>query len=189
MVDIATVSVISSAAVAGLTIAANVFTGERQRRHEADLDFEARVWERKSEALFEVIRQCHRLADSDRPVTDDNRVGYALEMSKMLDMLHDQVSTVEAFASSRCRTELRGLIEALRAGGVTHRDGADVAHWRNQSLDTPSDDYESKRTYWAWAEQSEKRAVANFDPDIDDLRARAVRLLEAARESVRRPKD
>lgn len=189
MVDIATVSVLSSAALAGLTIAANVYGGERQRRHEADLDFEKRVWERKSEALFEVIRQCRSLADSAQSVTDENRLTYALNMSKMLDTLHDNLSTVEAFASSKCREELSGFVEALRSGGVKHRHGRDVDHWRDLAVETPIHDMQSKMLYSSWRKQSEAKAVADFDPDLDDLRARAERLLEAARESVRRPKD
>ncbi|MEP7739152.1 hypothetical protein ABKW28_15990 [Nocardioides sp. 31GB23] len=189
MVDIATVSVVSSAALAGLTIAANVYGGERQRRHEADLDFEKRVWERKSEALFEVIRQCRTLADSDAPVDDTNRLAYALDMSKMLDTLHDNLSTVEAFASSKCREGLTDLIEALRNGGVKHRHGRDVDHWRGLAADTSIEETQGRWLYYSWRKQSEAKAVADFDPDLDDLRARAEHLLEAARESVRRAKD
>jgi hypothetical protein len=84
VVDIATVSVVSSALLAGLTIGANLLAGERQRRHEADLDFEARVWDRKSEALFEVMNQ-YRLLIGAGNVTELNRTTYALDLSKLLD--------------------------------------------------------------------------------------------------------
>jgi hypothetical protein len=54
MVDIATVSVVSSGLVALGTIAVNFIGGERQRRHEADLDFETEC--RLLEAARESVR-------------------------------------------------------------------------------------------------------------------------------------
>jgi hypothetical protein len=148
------------------------------------------VWERKSEALFTVIHQCRMLADSDAPVTDDNRLTYAVNLSKMLDKLHDTRSTVEAFASSRCREELTGLIEALRNSGVKEGVGGRVDHHWKKSLEVkPSEDFKTWDLHMGWRKEAEEEAVADFEPDLSDLRARAERLLEAARESVRRPKD
>ncbi len=187
--DIATVSVVSTAAVAGLTIATNVYTGERQRRHETDLDFEKRVWERKSEVLLKVIQECQRLRASDDPVTEDNRVTYALNLSRMLDTLHDTRPTVEAFASSRCRESLTDLIDAFEKSGVKYDVGRRAEHWLDKALKTGLADMESRRRYRDWRQKAEEEAVADFGPDLTDLRARAERLLEAARESVRRAKD
>jgi hypothetical protein len=189
MVDIATVSVVSSATLAGLTIAANVLTGERQRRHEADLDFEKRVWERKSDALFEVIDLCRRVIDG-MPLTDDNRLEYALDLSKTLDDLSARLSAVEAFASSRCRQELTDFMAALRDSGVKHAAGRSVDHFRSKSGEvSPLEDLSQWQRYVDWRKEAEADAVADFKLDLPDLRARAERLLEAARESVRRPKD
>lgn len=187
--DIATVSVVSSATLAGLTIAANVYSGERQRRHETDLDFEKRVWERKSEVLLKVIEECRTLIASVEPVTDDNRLNYALHLSKMLDRLDDTRSTVEAFASSRCREALTDLIDAFEASGVKYDMGRRAEHWLNKSLEAGLEDIESRRRYQDWRADAEKQAAEGFNPDLPGLRRRAEHLLEAARESVRRPKD
>lgn len=188
MVDIATVSVISSAALAGGTILANFVGGERQRGHEADLDFERRVWERKSEALFSLMQECRFLADSDIPLTDENREGYALDLSKSLDRLHEVRSAIDAFASTRTRTELTGLMDTMLAGGAKHRYGNDAGRYFDLWIEAGTD--WDNRKYWREQEAAAKaRAVEDFDPDMDDIRARAERLLEAARESVRRPKD
>lgn len=189
MVDIATVSVVSSAALAGLTIAVNVYSGERQRRHEADLDLEKRVWERKSAALFEVIDQCRRVVDGV-DLTDDNRLSYALDLSKSLDALLGQFSAVEAFASTRCRQELSGLVGALRESGVKQGVGREVAHYIEVGMEvSPIDHPKRWGRFRDWRKEAEERALADFEPDLSELRERAGRLLEAARESVRRPKD
>lgn len=116
--DIATVSVVASALVALGTLAVNFIGGERQRSHEADLDFEKRVWEEKSQALFAVIKECRVMIDSDDSLTDDTRQSWALYLSRRLDTFTDAQATVEALASTRCRTELTGLVEAMRSSGV-----------------------------------------------------------------------
>lgn len=190
MVDIATVSVISSAALAGLTIAAGVFGGERQRTHEADLDFEKRVWDRKSEALFTVIEKCRMLIASDDPVTDDNREAYALNLSKTLDSLHNVRSTVEAFASSQCRAQLALLIEALEESGVKHDLGRRADYWLKMSMEVQGiENFEQKRRYSDRQKEVQREAAADLDLDLPRLRTVAQALLEAARESVRRPRD
>lgn len=195
MPDIATVSVIASATLAALTIGANVFTGERQRRHEADLDFEGRVWDQKSTALFAVIRECHRITERGY-VTDANRLGYALRLSEVLDALHALLPAVEAFASSQCRKELNGLINELQRQGVKMGAAGRAAHWRKQYLDAfpetgvhPVKDMQRQVRYHQWAQEAEQEAVKEFKPDLPELRGRAQELMDAARESVRRPKD
>jgi hypothetical protein len=190
MVDIATVSVVSSSLVALGTLGVTFVGGERQRKHESDLDFEARVWERKSEALFTVMEQCRRVIESNDPVTDDNRLSYALEASKVLDKLHGARPTVEAFASSRCRDELNGLIEVFEQCGVQYGTGARVARlWKQEMETSPSEDYETWKRVGEWRKDAEGEVIVGFEPDLDLWHRQAQRLLDAARESVRRPKD
>jgi hypothetical protein len=199
MVDIATVSVVSSSLVALGTIAANFIGGERQRSHETDLDFERRVWEEKSKALFAVIRDCRAVIDSDDPLTDDSRKSWALYLSKRLDAFTDVQATIEAFASTECRTALTDLIDALRSAGVKDYLGNRVKRYEDLMakvpLSPPSDtqstlaEVKQRQKYRQWIEETEQAAVTDFNPDLPDLQARAQRLLEAARGSVRRPKD
>lgn len=187
--DIAIVSVISSAVVALGTIGANFISGERQRSHEADLDFERRVWERKSEALFAVIERARSLADSADPVTDDNRLTYALNLSRLLEALLDNRAAVEAFASSDCRTALTALIDAMEAQGVKSDVGAREARYTSQAMKAGIANVDSYNFYRDLAKEVDQEALAEFEPDLAALNARAERLLEAARLSVRCPKE
>jgi hypothetical protein len=209
MVDIATVSVVSSGLVALGTIVTNSIGGERQRSHETDLDFEKRVWERKSEALFGVIHECRTMLDTlDREELNDddhNRLWWALHLSRRLDALHDVRSTVEALASSECRSALTSLVEAMTEQGVEQYVGRRVDSYRTQMseddppetsgdalvarLDPRMQKIRRHQRYREWINEAEQEALADFNPNLPDLQSRAHRLLEAARESVRRPKD
>lgn len=199
MVDIATVSVVSSALVALGTIAVNFIGGERQRSHEAGLDFEKRVWERKSESLFAVIQECRALLDADEPLVDETRTWWALGLSRHLDALRNVRSTVEAFASARCRVELTELVDAMSAQGVKEYLGHRVDRYNKLMLEVPfSDTYSTqdiqkevaqRNRYREWIKETEDEALVDFAPDLVDIHERAARLLEAARESVRRPND
>lgn len=189
MVDVATVSVVSSAAVALGTLAVNFIGNERQRKHEADLDFERRAWDRKSEALFSLMEECRFLIDSDIPITDSNRQAYALDLSRSLDRLHGVRAAVDAFASTRCRIELTGIMDVMQSGGVKHHSGEEARRYLNYSVETDIDDIEMRRRWRELEDAGKARAVENFDPNMNDIRARAARLLDATRESVRRPKE
>ena len=205
--DIAAVSVVSSGVVALGTIVANFIGGERQRSHETDLDFEKRVWDRKSDALFQVIEECRTMLDSFGGVEmkDENRVWWALHLSRRRDALRDVRSTVEALASSECRGDLTAVIEAMDAQGVKEYLGRRVDRHREQMfadappeasaeqllgrLDPQARFFERMQRYGEQIKETEARAVADFQPDLVELRERTERLLESARASVRRPKD
>ncbi|GAA4757395.1 hypothetical protein GCM10023350_48760 [Nocardioides endophyticus] len=189
MVDIATVSVVSSAGLAALTIAANVFTGERQRKHESDLDFERRVWDKKSEALFVVIETCEELIEAPDPEGESDQ-WLAFGLSRLLDALTANRAAVDAFASSTCRNELTSLIKAMNGGGVKEGLGRrwDRLWDRLREVDIRTD-YERWKSVWEQREKAESEVLDGFAPDMQVLRGQAERLLEAARESVRRPKD
>ena len=185
MVDVAGVSVVSSAAVALGSIVVTVYNAERQRSHEADLDFEKRVWDRKSAAIFTLMEECRELSDFPN-TADDNRTGQAVRLSRMLDTLLDARPIVDAFASTRCSRELTALIEGLVAAGVAGGYGNDARYWWGKARAAPA--HESL-TFRQFAKESEEDAASGFEPDLDALRAQAKRLYGAARESVRRAKD
>jgi hypothetical protein len=50
-------------------------------------------------------------------------------------------------------------------------------------------DMKSWRQHSEWRKEAEATAVADFDPDLSALETHAKQLIEAARESVRRPRD
>lgn len=167
----------------------NFIGGERQRRHESDLDFERRVWDEKSEALFIVMRVCHNIADDYPALTEANRKPYALNLSRRLDALAEVRPTIEAFASRRCSDDLSDLIDELVAAGVKYHEGRRAHILMEQVVDISLDDTAAWERNRAEREKSAALAMEHFAPDLDGLRYKALRLLEAARESVRRPKD
>jgi hypothetical protein len=63
---IALASVVSSAAVAILTLVINALTKRGDRKHAASLDFEKRVWETKSGALLDLIAKCESIRSAIR---------------------------------------------------------------------------------------------------------------------------
>lgn len=96
---------------------------------------------------------------------------------------------------------MTGLIEAMRSGGVKDYLGNRADRFEKESYNiieydpatTPTSDLlkdmDRRKRYREWADEAKKQAAADFAPDLDDMQARAQRLLDAARESVRRPKD
>lgn len=189
MVDVAAVSVITSGAVAIGSILVTVYNAGRQRQHEADMDFEKRVWDQKSEALFSVMTTSRMLATDGDAITDANRMTYALNLSKRLDDLHAARGVVDAFASTRCAVALTLLIDAMRDGGVKHNLGYRVSRLGEQSMKLDPTDFDLSGRYREWRNEAEQSALQDFDPDLADIRKRAGDLFDAARESVRRPKD
>jgi hypothetical protein len=190
MVDVAAISVVSSGLVALGTIAVNFVGGERQRKHESGLDFERRVWDKKSESLFSLIQESRVLTNYEDPIPEKYQEWHALNLSRVLDALYESQAPVEAFASEDCRRELAGLIEAMRKGGVKGDVGRRSNLWFNKMREVnPTEDYATWSRYMKYRNEAGEEAVANFDPDIKDFQVRAGRLLEAARQSVRRARD
>lgn len=189
MVDIATVSVVSSAAVALGTLIVNFVGGERQRKHESDLDFERRVWDEKSEGLFIAMKVSRNLLDGYEPITDENRGTYALNLSRRLDALVEVRPTIDAFASTECRKALAELIEGLTRGGVKTYFGRRHDSLLTAMMNLDVNDHSGWQRNKDSRDEAQAKAVEFFDPDLEYLHDRAYRLLEAARESVRRPKD
>jgi hypothetical protein len=190
MVDIAAISVVSSSVVALGTIATTFIGGERQRKHESDLDFENRVWDKKAEALFAVIQACEELIEAPDPEEGEADSWLALGLSRVLDDLAYKRAAVDAFASTTCRQNLNILIKTMKDGGVKGGLGRrwDRLWDRLREVDVKTD-FERWSGLWEQRQKVEQEVVDGFAPDMPALRASAGNLLEAARQSVRRAKD
>lgn len=190
MVDIAAISVVSSAVVALGTIATTFIGGERQRKHESDLDFEKRAWAKKSEALFAVIQVCEELIEAPDPQEGNSDSWLAFGLSRVLDDLTDNRAAVGAFASTTCREDLNVLIRAMKNGGVKRGLGRRWDRlWDDLRQVDIATDYERWEGLWERRKKAEEEVVDGFAPDMPALRTSAGNLLEAARQSVRRAKD
>lgn len=191
MVDIATVSVISSAAVAGITVASNLLAGERQRSHETKLDFEKRVWQLKSETLFIAIKESRSLLAYEDTIPLDERAGSAVHLSEILDRLTDVSPSIDAYASSESREALERVIEALHDAGIREGVGKRVRRYSKLAREAPTgiENFPTLQKYMQWREDATKEASERFTGAMATVKRRADELIACARRSVREPRD
>lgn len=198
--------------VALATLVLNYRSGEKQRQHEADLDFRGRVWERKSEALFEVIKDCEQIVDTPWSPEDSVREEAAVSLSQVLDRLDAQRPTIHALASEDCRNGLHDLMARLVSAGVKHGEGNEAAKWRARAKEldasteirpdrpggftaVPPDEaarLQTKFRFEKWEKQHRAEAFKDLTlpPSVlADIMDSATALREAARESIGRPRD
>ncbi|KQY55667.1 hypothetical protein ASD11_14220 [Aeromicrobium sp. Root495] len=191
MVDIATVSVISSAAVAGITVASNLLASERQRSHETRLDFEKRVWQLKSETLFVAIKESRSLLAYEDTVVAEERATSAVHLSELLDRLTDVSPSIDAYASSESREALDRVIEALQDAGIMEGIGQRVRHYSKLVREAPSgiENFPTLQRRIQWQEDATNAASEGFTGAMVTVKQYADELLACARRSIREPRD
>ncbi len=186
--DIATISVIASAAVALGSLGVTAWNAERQRKHERGLDFEQRVWEEKSKALFAIIEQCREFLDLEVRMDRLDEHGHKIisaEFGQRLDRLTDQMPTVEAFASQECREALHDLVAGMRAGGVKRGYGSLFRQLGEQARSTDDANERGRIEQRRW--DLLDLTSDGFDLDMQQAKQLSQRLLDAARQSARTP--
>jgi hypothetical protein len=180
---VALVSVVSSGAVALGGLLVTYRSGREQRKHESGLAYEARAWERKSEALFGVIAAGRLLIDS----IQSNDPALARVVHRVVLELEDVGPVVEAYASGECRTafvELQHLLNGSYELAMVER----ALYHHNVVLEVRvADDYNSAAD--VFHEDQEQRllrdAKASLTFDLQTAQAWAEKLIDAARKSVR----
>ena len=93
---VALASVVSSGLVALGGLWLTYRTGHEQRKHEADLAYEERAWETKSEGLFKVIAAARVLVDTLSDPNEHGRNTIGLVAFAVRDSLEEEVPLVEA---------------------------------------------------------------------------------------------
>jgi len=111
--SIALVSVGSSALIAFATVVVSALGARDQRRHETDLSFEGRVWERKVDAHLDLIRHVLALQKAAR---DPDTWSLAMDMATANKEILEKIQpTLAAYASRRCLEDLDKLLDLWRS--------------------------------------------------------------------------
>ena len=99
---VAIVSVAISGGVALATLVFNWLMRRGDREHTSSLEFEKRVWERKSTALLDLVAQCQAILEAIARDAGD------------LDTAHRQFAVLQTFHQVHFRLEAPELVPMLR---------------------------------------------------------------------------
>lgn len=203
---VALTSVVASGVVAVGALALTWGNGVLQRRHERRTAHEERTWTTRSEGLFAVVGACRSLVDSiDRPgafgaidTLDRERGEYestvhehigvseiGVKVGDVADRLHALVPVMEVYGSAEARTAFHALRRMLRDSD--HDPNASdrlAAIRRGKAAAVDAKDYRSAATARRLEREVLEGARARLTVDLDELRERAVTVIEATRASL-----
>lgn len=202
-------SVVSSWLIAMGALYASYRGGSDQRRHEERLSLHERGWEQKSEGLFGVIAAARSLVDAiDRrgsleaiEALDGERGDYeaaahehigvsdvGVRVADVVDRLQRLVPVVEVYGTPACREAFHDLRQLLRDSGYDPRASERLeAVRRGKDAAIDASDYRSATTARRLEREVLEDARARLSIDLSGARAKAERLIEAAREDLGAP--
>ncbi len=200
---VALTSVIASGLLALGVVVLGYRTAREQRRQERQRDHDARAWERKADGLFDVVATARALIDAiDRPGNLDAIEAFDLErgdyqstvrehvgvsevgvrVGEVAERLHRLVPVVEVYGSPACREALHDLRTALRDSGHDPRAADRLAGIRRgKAAAVEAKDYHSAATARRLERELLEHARTRLTIELPDTRARAQRLIDAAR--------
>lgn len=203
---VALTSVIASGLVALGGLALTYRSGREQRRHEARLANDGRAWSLKSEGLFDLIATCRSLMDAiDRPgsidvietldlergdyqATIQEHIGVSeigIRVGDVVDRFNELVPVVEVYGSPSCRLGFDQLRRMLRDSGYDPRASDRLAAVRrSKAAAIDAKDYRGAATARRLEREILEEARTRLTIDLDDARAKADGLVDAARESL-----
>jgi hypothetical protein len=181
-------------------------SGSEQRRHEERLARQQRGWDKMLEGLFDVISSCRFLADAiDRRGSmevieelDAERGAFqsavkehlgvseiGVRVADVVDRLNHLVPIVEVYASTECRDAFHDLRRMLRDSGYDPRaaDRLDAVR-RSKSAAIDAKDYQGAATARRLERAVLEDARSRLTIDLGETRARAERLIDAARNDL-----
>lgn len=204
---VAITSVVASGLVAVTAFVTTFKNGQEQRRHELRLGYEERSWRRKSEGLFDVVASCRSLIDAiDRPgsleavealdrergdfhASAQEHVGVSevgVRVGDAVYRLNELDPVVEVYGSPACREAFDDLRQTLRDSGYDPRASDKVAAIRRgKAAAMDAKDYHSAATARRLEREVLETARSRLTIDLTETRAKAERLIETARESLR----
>lgn len=181
---VALVSVLTSGGVAAASVVYNFVNGRQQRKHEAGLAFEQRIWEEKRTVLIDVMTQCRILLFGlDRD--DGNAVMSVAEARHDIGLLG---GGVEAYASKACRDQFTKVQDILGRFSVDVLAQWQVEGAREEKENAiEAQDFERAARARATEKDALKAMLASLAAPLDRklLRTEVGRLMEESRESLR----
>lgn len=180
---VALASVVSSGVVAAGSLVLTYRGAKHQRQHEAALAFEAKAWDEKSKTLYNVIAGSRALTDA--MLSTDPRF-VVLSISRAAAQLDQLVGGVEAYASPACREafiDLRRRLHATTVPGWLHHVVSEIRMEKERAIDAM--DFERAAELKSHEQTEISQAVGGMIVDQSDVKIRAERLIEHARQSIR----
>lgn len=181
-------------------------SGSEQRRHEERLARQERGWEKASAGLFDLVSSCRSLTDaidkrgnleaiesldSERgafEATVQEHLGVSevgVRVADVVDRLDHLVPIVEVYGSPECRDAFHALRQVLRDSGYDPRAPERVdAIRRGKSAAIDAKDYRGAATARRLEREVLENARSRLTVDLDETRAKAERLIEAARKDL-----
>jgi hypothetical protein len=183
-VALASVLATGAVGIGGLVITYK--SGGAQRKHETRLAHTARVWEQKSQALLDVITLARRLIDRLDSPREAVRESFGVHLAEEARRLDELVAPIEAHASSECRQAFESLRSLLAESDFDAFAEDDIEHFRRQKWDAlDAGDFEEAARARSEERATIKQANSVLRLDADEVRARARRVIETARASLR----
>ncbi len=208
--DVALVSVIATSAVAVAAVVFQGLSGRGQRKHESQLAYEQRVWDKKSEALFQCIGAAREAADALANVIPNlgsspegssmadrmrrlqweaSRYGPSVSVAESISNLRMRLAesgpVIEAFGSTQVRSDLLSLRAIMRHAyyeDVWLTEISDLRKEKVRLIDGQDFDGAAK------ARDKEKLALKGMTDTLtipDALDAALLKFIESARLSIR----
>lgn len=183
---VALTSVIATGSVGLGGLLVSYRSGSEQRRHEASLAHSARVWEQKSEALLAVVTIARRMIDTLDSPREVVRERFGLSLADVVWRLDELVAPIEAHASSECREAFDSLRSLLNQSKRDVGAEATIEAIRREKEDAiDAGNFEEAARLRNRERNRTKQVNEAHGLDADEVRMRARRLIETARESLR----
>jgi hypothetical protein len=192
-------------ALGGLFVAYR--SGWDQLRHQERLEHDKRAWQARSQGLFDVVATARALVDAidrrgsldtiealdaergDYQATTREHLGVSeigVRVADVVDRLQHLVPVVDVYCSPACREAFHELRLTLRDSGYDPRasDRLDAIR-RGKVAAVDAKDYRSAATARRLEREVLEDARTRLTLDLDETRAKAERLVDAARHDLR----
>lgn len=183
---VALASVITSGGVALGGLAATIWSGRQQRKHEARLAFEARAWDLKSDSLLRVIAVVRQLSDTLLSPVNRTKQGLGVLVPHVLETLDEHVATVETYGSRDCRTafdDLRALLDESNPDRMAPFWIATYRRQKEEAID--AQDFQRAMELAGKEKDLLAKTTNELTADFDVLLQQIRTLIDAARDSLR----
>jgi hypothetical protein len=191
----AIVSVVSSATVALTTLGVNAFTRRGDRKHEARLDYQQRIWEDKRAALVAVMGDCdvirstcskRQVGPPDMPTDVYRRIEVLLTVESLRSRLSAQRGPLVAYADKSVWELFETLTNIIDS--QTEEHWADlfvlenIRHQRKSAADR--DDFAEHVRIRREESETQREVGERCTLDVDALRALCASIIDTARRDL-----
>lgn len=189
---VALASVISSGGVAVVTLVVNALMRRGDRKHASSLEFEKRVWERKSAATFDLITRCRDISkaagDADDGGAEDLNQLRCRVLQTFEEHIRIEVPELIAFGSVPLNDAVARLQKvadaALRSDAIFYLlDLSELRKAKEAAVD--SQDFDVAAATRNEEKELQRRVGELSNIDLDAVRHLCARAIDLARADLR----